>query len=1365
MKRILTLLYIFLILVCRLSGAERGLHFSTLPALDKLPTNYIRCVYQDKEGYIWLGTPYGLFMYDGYTAVPVRMDDAEFSLPNNEVLCIAEDNDCRLWVGTRQGLAMIEKSTWTFSSVNHPYFKDTAIQKFLMTSRGDLWIGTEYSLYYYDCQKDDYRKFDGKEGRALFPGGSVITMHEDRKGNVWVGTWADGLSCYDVTKNSFRYFRELGEKLNVSSVHFDRHNRMWIGRWGKGVILVEEPYEEEPLKPRYLHHEDSDDESLSDDFVYVIAENRYSGDLWFGTRSGLSILQADENRIAFDNYLPGESEKDLSYSEVYDILCDHEGNMWLGTYGGGVCFSSVRRNLFQWNQLKSADGNLNLSHIVQGIFVDNDDLLWLGSGSEGVTVWNRKTGRHYVDRDLDKLLEQEIEVQSFMQSPTTGKLWIGTYAEGVWIYDRNAAPGNRLTIWDWHSHSWIGSVVNDILEDSQGNCWFASNTGLSVLDTKGEKHSFVSRYLNGKPGNTYRFCHLMEDDRKRIWVASDNNGIVRVNGNATDSVPDLSFYSLQNGKLGTSVVSWVHQDKNRRVWAASEVGGLFLYEEEKDAFITVDEQLGLPGEAVFSMEEDKEGNLWLGTNVGLVKLSVPEDISRSTYYLYTAADGLQGNIFNRNVSFSTPEGEMFFGGNNGYNSFFPNRMKKDSISFPIIVTDIKVFDRSWRTLDKETRDKVSPLAPGFARKVTLNHQQNNFSIEFATLKFACLDYVQYAYRLEGMDSDWVHTDGTRPFAYYNNLESGKYTFHLKANTGNGGWVEMPHTIEICILPPPWLTWWAYTLYILVAIFVAALMFRTVRNRMLLRNEIRMRKLENAKLEELNHAKLQFFTNITHELLTPLAIISAAVDNRKQGNQKPEYDIIIGDNVNRLIRLIQQILEFRKAETGHLKLKVSRGNIALFVRNSVDSIRPFAEKKQIELSFESTDEVLSAYFDPDKLDKIIYNLLSNAIKYNRVGGRVQVRLERLPEKEQVSLTVTDNGLGMTRKQQEKLFSFFYEGDYRRFNTTGTGIGLALTKNLVNLHHGTIRVQSEVGKGTSFEIILPVGEQAFAPEEVDHEFVIPSAPLPVERSMPVVEKEAEPQREEKERNYSVLLVEDEVELLYLMKSLLEADYKIFTAENGRQGLEVLKGNSIDLIISDVMMPEMDGVEFCKIIKGEMETCDIPVILLTAKNGQADRVEAYDSGANAFISKPFNLSVLHARICNLLKAREQMNRDFKKQFVFEAKELEYTSMDEEFLQRAFACIHEHLDDPDYNQSDFVRDLAVSRSTAFRKLKSLTGLSYTDFVKNVRLKAACRIMEEKKNMRISELAYAVGFSDPKYFSTCFKKEFGMNPSEYPGK
>lgn len=681
----------------------------------------------------------------------------------------------------------------------------------------------------------------------------------------------------------------------------------------------------------------------------------------------------------------------------------------------------------------------------------------------------------------------------------------------------------------------------------------------------------------------------------------------------------------------------------------------------------------------------------------------------------------------------------------------------------LIISDLKLFGKSWKNLPKEQRNQISAEAPEFSKAFTFNHEQTAFSIEFSALRYDASSAVLYAYRLDGVDEHWVYADDHRPFAYYNHLRPGTYTFRLKANAGRGGWVDAPHTLKVRVLPPPWKTAWAYALYVLAVLAGIALVFRSIRNRFLLRNEIRLQKLQNEKQEELNHAKLQFFTNITHELLTPLAIISAAVDNQRQGRAGEDYTRIIADNCNRLIRLIQQILEFRKVETDNLKLRVSKGNLVKFLRDSVDSIRPFADKHHIRVGFACEEDDIPAYFDPDKVDKMVYNLLSNAIKYNRVEGTVQVSLSLCGTADQVLFAVTDTGQGMDSRQLSKLFSSFYDGEYRRHHTTGTGIGLALTKSLVKLHHGSINVNSILGQGTTFEIRLPIHREAFADDEVDEELIIRSAPslVPIETAGNTSASEIGGQ-EPDVRHYTLLIAEDEPELRHLMKNLLEVDYQVQVAANGVEAWKLLKENNVDLVISDVMMPEMDGIEFCKIIKNDADTCDIPVILLTAKNQQNDRIEAYDSGANAFISKPFNLSVLHSRINNLLKTREQMNHNFKKQFVFEAKELEYTSMDEDFLQRAFACINAHLDDADYSQNDFVNDMAVSRSTAFRKLKSLTGMTYTDFVKNVRLKAACRMMEEKKNIRISELAYAVGFSDPKYFSVCFKKEFGMKPSEY---
>ena len=524
-----------------------------------------------------------------------------------------------------------------------------------------------------------------------------------------------------------------------------------------------------------------------------------------------------------------------------------------------------------------------------------------------------------------------------------------------------------------------------------------------------------------------------------------------------------------------------------------------------------------------------------------------------------------------------------------------------------------------------------------------------------------------------------------------------------------------------------------------------------------------RAKEKAKAEELNHAKLQFFTNITHELLTPLTIISATVDELK--TQAPSHNdlyTVMNSNIQRLIRLLQQILEFRKAETGNLKLRVSPGDLAAFVRTGTESFKPLVKKRKIHFSLLCDPESIVGYFDIDKLDKIMYNLLSNAAKYNKEDGFIQVTLSYDEEdREFVLLRVKDNGKGISREKQATLFKRFYEGDYRKFNTIGTGIGLSLTKDLVTLHGGTISVESEVDHGTEFIVRIPIERSYYDEEQIDDE-VISLRQTAIDYEDTPEDVIAEVQELATKAN-SILLVEDNEELLNLMTKLLGREYNVFTAENGKEGIIVLENEDVDLIVSDIMMPEMDGIEFCKYVKGHLEISHIPVILLTAKNKEEDRAEAYEIGADAFISKPFNLTVLHARIRNLLKYKARMAHDFKNQIVFEVKDLNYTSLDEDFIQRAINCVNNHLEDPNFDQAQFADEMLTSKSTLYKKLKSLAGLNTSSFIRNVRLKAACRIMEEKGiNIRVSELAYAVGFNDPKYFSSCFKKEFGMLPSEY---
>lgn len=649
----------------------------------------------------------------------------------------------------------------------------------------------------------------------------------------------------------------------------------------------------------------------------------------------------------------------------------------------------------------------------------------------------------------------------------------------------------------------------------------------------------------------------------------------------------------------------------------------------------------------------------------------------------------------------------------------------------------------------------------------LDYDQNNLGIEFAVLSYIDPLRNKYAYWLEGYDKGWQYTGASNRMANYNNLDAGSYRFHLKGANENGLWNDDVQTLEVVILPPPWKTGWAYFLYLLGLFIVCVLAFRVIRNRIRQKQAMQLMAIEQAKAEEINHAKLQFFTNITHEFLTPLTILSASLDELKL--RSPEnhscYEVM-NDNINRLIRLLQQILEFRKAETGNLKLKVSCDDVVAFIRKEAEAFGPLMKKKQMNFSFVCRQEGVKGYFDLDKLDKIIYNLLSNASKYNREGGTIEVTVSFDAACEKMTIRIKDDGPGISKEARKNLFKRFYEGDYRRFKTIGTGIGLSLTKDLVELHNGMIDVEGEPGQGTAFIVTIPISRSSYQEEQIDESVEDEPVTVPVnEYSLPLEElSEDEVIPESSEKVNSLLLVEDNEVLLALMEKTAEPQYKVYCAKNGKEAVGIIESKDymIDLVVTDVMMPEMDGVELCKYIKNNFDICHIPVLLLTAKNSEEDRIEAYESGADGFISKPFNLSLLHARIRNLLKKKERTTHDFKKQLVFEAQELNYTSLDEDFLKRAIDCVNNHLDDPEFDQQQFIEEMATSKSTLYKKLKSLTGLNTSAFIRNIRLKAACRIIEEKKRVRISELAYAVGFNDPKYFSACFRKEFGMLPSEY---
>ncbi|MDR0541168.1 MAG: response regulator [Dysgonamonadaceae bacterium] len=1333
--------------------------FTNISTLNGLPSNDVQKVYQDREGFIWIATRNGLSQYNGYEIKAYKSKNYNL-LSSNNIYCMVEDQNHRLWIGTNNGLNVLDKTTDIIHKIERPEFVENAVSCVLVTRNGKLFICTDKGLYQYIAETDSCIVYNKLNTGGILLQTTVKSLLEDSRGDLWIGTWNEGLYRYETETGKWYAYPQMNPAKSAHVIFEDSQKRIWIGTWGYGLYLLENIYNPKFTTWKVFSHNPNDPQSISDNIVYDIQEDHNNSTLWIGTRSGLSVLPMNAS-VSFTNYSPAIPERFITGNEVNSLFRDTHGLMWMAMIGSGVSCVNTQKPTFNVDRLNEAK-RLFSSNSVRSIMVENDQTAWLGIGTYGLFVENRQTGRivHCSQFADFKMFSGNKTITCITKSLSTGKIWIATYGDGVFCYDRNAVSNNRVVNYSHKNTTWLtNDIIYAISEDSRQNVWIGLRGGLSMMTKDGTGVSFDAVKINNdKTLYAIVVTAIAEDSDGSMWLATINNGIIRLTGSGVDAKDyHAEQFSVANGKLDSDYGVCLFRDRQNRIWAGIDGNGLNLYDAQKNVFVSKHDEWNLPGDIVFGILSDRNGDLWISTNAGLARIKLSDNLQNVAVRSYTVSNGLQDNIFNRDAAFMTEKGELIFGGHQGYNYFYPDDISEDDTPSPVAITDIKVFNQSWNKLQEKEKNRISKLSPEFTREITLDYQHNNFSIEFASLCYIDPAQNQYAYRLEGFDHKWIYTDASRRFAYYNNLSPGKYQFRLRAANTLGVWSDKENTIEITILPPPWKTWWAYIIYTVVLLIISVGIYRTFRNRQNMHNSLHLKDLEKSKVEELNHIKLQFFTNITHELLTPLTIISAVLDELKiLAPAQNEYYQTMTNNINRLIRLLQQILEFRKAETGNLKLKVSQGDLANFAQNKVDSFRPLMKKKMLHFSLVCNPEPFPAYFDPDKMDKIMYNLLSNAAKYNSQGGTVWIDLSMDETKMYAVLKVRDNGQGMSDKALDALFKRFYEGDYRKFNTIGTGIGLSLTKDLIDLHGGSIVVASEPGKGTEFTVHIPVRRESYKESEIDDTTVIPSAKLNVQEIDKY--KPANANR----KIYTLLLLEDNEELLNLMVKLLGEEYNLFTGNNGKDGVEIIENEDIDLIVTDIMMPEMDGIEFCKYVKNNLDTCHIPLILLTAKSAEEDRVEAYDSGSDAFISKPFNLSVLHSRIGNLLKAKERVSRDFKKQLVFEVKDLDYTSMDEEFMNKAISIVQEHLADSDFDSEQLQNELATSKATLYRKLKSLTGLNSSAFIRNIRLKAACQIMDTKKHIRISELAYAVGFNDPKYFSACFKKEFGMQPSEY---
>ena len=1103
------------------------------------------------------------------------------------------------------------------------------------------------------------------------------------------------------------------------------------------------------------------------DTFYKIVHDPVTKTLWACTREGVCYLEEDMPNAEWKGYT-SIGNNPLNFNN--DIATDGKGNIWLCTQNNGILQVNTQPSLFKLWNLDTSHTHLTINYVYSMLTTDGENF-WLGLNPYGIALHNRKTGKTLFNQEIPGF--SDIPSRAFTTSisdiaqRSNGEIWIANNNYGV-IVKPLGKPAYQITH-EKHPSIIQDNFVNTLFESRDKVMWIGQRNGLSIVTPNNQGHRITMK--EGKKNLTScDIRHISQDKQGNIWLATDNEGIIRISGNARNK-KTLKFkqYNPDHHNFAIDDATACLEDSRGRLWAISNSGGLFLYNKVEDLFEPKNHEYHLPGDRVLTIKEDEKGNLWLTTDYALVNIiwgndsEKPQDI---TYF--TSEDGIGNVLFSPNTACRYGK-ELFFGSRTSFFSFIPSMKAKlkGNRRPKLVITDIIIDDQPFAQLDSIDKEEISKEMPAYTRKITIPARVKKFSVEFSLLTYGNTEKNVYAYQLEGYDEDWQYCAKGVHKAVFQNLPSGTYHLRVKATDGYGKWQELPYTIAIQVLPPWYASRIAFMFYILMLIGCIFAAPRWYKERVKTRNSLQMGVI---------------LTNITHELLTPLTVISATIYKLKAMAPQYEEDYLVMDsNINRTTRLLRQILEVRKSQAGQLHLLVSRRNLISFIEEACENIRPMAEHQKISLSLEKPKAEGLAWFDADKMDKIIYNLLSNAIKYNKVGGKIDVSLSL--GKDQAVITIADNGIGMSKEKMQHLYTRFFDGDYRKQNMPGTGIGLSLTHDLVKLHHGDIQCESQEGEGTTFTLTLPIRKSAYAPDEIDNSDK-PNAvnQEAIRQASQETKQDSQPASDDKPKLASVrqsifirknaskiLVVEDNEELLALMLQVLSKNYHVFTAKNGKQAMSIIMKEKLDLVVSDVMMPIMDGIELTKQLKSDKSFWQLPIILLTAKNKEEDKTEAYAVGADAYITKPFKFDELEVRINALLANRKKMIEKIQAEISLQTSAedeaqaaLHLSNPDQAFITRATEVVMQHLADGDYNREAFAKDMAMGESTLYNKVKATTGQTVIAFITSIRLKEAQRIIRSNPNILISDVAIQVGFNTPKYFSKCFKKEFGIFPKEY---
>ncbi len=1363
-------LSIFLLLLFPFAGSvsaqTNAYRFSRIDVDDGLSNNQIKTVFKDHSGFLWIGTISGLNRYDGYSFKVFTNDPADStSLINSDVNKLFEGPDGKLWIHTWSGLNIYNPTTETFDRNTDRVLGTFGIPPGTITSiekdrHGNFWFLHETrGLYRYTAGKQSVSLTNDPHDTTSIISNSVASWGEDDNGNIWLVHTNGVLEKIDpVTLRVVyrdRYLKTLfrGETLrynvmvdsdgglwiyinnrNAGLFHFWPADQQWLhvdNNTGKprlnssivrgivedesGLLWIATDHgginvlDKNDSSVTYILHNPEDEKSLSQSSINVLYKDQ-DGIIWAGTfRNGLSYYHKNINRFQLYHHQVTQPES-LPFNDINAIAEDHSGNLWIGTNGGGLIYFDRTHNTYEQYLHEPGNDNSLTTNVIVSLLVDRDNKLWIGTYFGGLLSFD---GTRFVRYKHDPDNENSISDNSIWEifQDSGGDLWIGTLTKGVNRFDPDEGVFRHYTTTG--SNPIHATYVPEFMEDAAGNIWIGTGYGIDVLERK-----------------TGRFVHYL--NRRADKGSLSNNSV-------------LSLY----------------QDSRGLIWVGTH-GGLNLYDQQSHTFSNYTKADGLPHNSILTILEDNSGDLWVSTAHGISHLKIQynpgqRDSLNIQFRNYDEKDGLQGIQFNENAACKTSAGELVFAGGNGFNLFKPGDIGLNRNLPHVILTDFQIFDQSVKIGEEVNGKTVLEKAIGQTDEIVLDHSDNVFSIVFASLSQFHPEKVQYRYIMEGFSKEWTTTDALQRRVTYTNLDPGEYIFKVKAANNDGIWNETPTQLKITVLPPFWRSKTAFVLYALGMLGALFLARWLVLHNARINFEIRQAREREHRMHELDMIKIKFFTNVSHEFRTPLSLILAPIEkllrNTPEGEQKQQFQLI-HRNARRLLNLVNQLLDFRKLEVQEVRLNATDGDVVKFVRDVFHSFSDLAEKNNVHLSFHSTVDKVEMPFDHDKLEKILFNLLSNAFKFTPGDGAVEVGVdvEGRAGSRFIKISVKDTGIGIPLDKQEKIFERFFQDDLPvSMVNQGSGIGLSITHEFVKVHGGTIQLESEPGHGSCFTVLLPLeASKAVAVETAP----VAVSPVPVDPDGVVAPQRKKP---------VLLIVEDNEDFRFYLKDNLKLQYTIVEAKNGREGLERALAGMPDLIVSDIMMPEMNGVEMCRRIRSHQRTSHIPVIMLTARTAEEQKIDGFSSGASDYVTKPFNFEILQSRIHNLIAQRDAFQKAFARHLDVKATDIQITSLDEKLIARAISVVEKNMGEPDFTVEKFSRELGMSRVHLYKKLLSLTGKTPIEFIRMIRLQRAAQLLE-KSQLSVAEIAYQVGFNNPRYFSKYFKDQFNILPSAYAG-